>query len=138
MSCIHELTKYEGTVLDEIVDLYKIKMKRDNSDLHKNLTSKWEAQEVYNDVVTPNGMIPVWEYGRDCDMVSYGNAYILKAPTFRDWQKHVDETYYWAEGPVGISILPSWDEYLKARGQSYSRDLIAEAHENGHPHVVYA
>ena len=136
-SCAYELTKYSDQVVDEIVALLKLKMNRVKSDLHRNLERTWEMKERYEDVVTPNGMIPVWESGRDCDMVSYGNAYILNAPTFSDWQKHVDEVYYWAEGPVGVSIIPSWDEYLEARGQSYSRDLIAEATEDGHPHVVY-
>jgi hypothetical protein len=75
----------------------------------------------------------VWS-GMDCDCVRYsGDAHLVKA-NWRAIEKHVYDTYKWADGPCGYYITtPS----AAAEIERQSRDLALEAFEDGHPHCVY-
>lgn len=136
-SCVHELAKYNGIVLDEICNLYRLAMRNRDSHLHRKLERRWSDMETFAAVRTIAGHVPYWESGRDCDCVQYGNACVLKCDTYWDYERHITKIYEDAEGPVNVSIIPTWDDYHEAKDQSYSRDLIAEATEDGHPHCVY-
>lgn len=84
------------------------------------------------------GIIYVWETGMDCDCVQFGGLRKITVPegedivaVFEAWE---NEQYDGADGPLSHAIIT----YERAQEvQPYSRDLAAEAYENGHPHVVY-
>lgn len=69
--------------------------------------------------------------GRDCDCVEFVYSTLMSRPTvMRLWSEERD-TFYWADGPISIGYCrPS------ERPGNYSRDLVMEAFENGHPHFV--
>lgn len=77
-------------------------------------------------------MIYVIYGGMDCDCVSYERSTTCaNQADFEEWE---DCMYEDAEGPVWARQV-SKSEYDKHQPQS--RDLALEAHEDGHPHVVY-
>jgi hypothetical protein len=82
-----------------------------------------------------DGKVAVVYNERDCDMVqSNGNVEILPASAvaFIRW---LDKKLEWAEGPV------NWELYSPSETvgiEQTTRDLVMEAFEDGHPHVVYA
>lgn len=81
-----------------------------------------------------NGWIAVVESGRDCDGVKYsGRVHDCEANP-QAYHKLCSDILSWADGPCGFYIThPS-----AAAEISYeSRDLGAEAFENGHPHALY-
>lgn len=74
----------------------------------------------------------VWS-GRDCDGVQYTGNVELADATVNAVQAAIDTTYEWADGPCSCYI----ERPSVAQGIPYtSRDLVMEAHENGHPHVL--
>lgn len=82
-----------------------------------------------------DGKIAQYKNGMDCDCVKFSSCRIITAIAAGLIVRYEDDSYKWADGPLNVSYgKPSEvkEEY------SESRDLIAEAHEDGHPHVVYA
>jgi len=81
-----------------------------------------------------NGRVAVIESGMDCDCVQYtGHVHDFPSDTVGFYGALAD-MYSWAEGPISWRIVkPSESHFIERT----SRDLIMEAHENGHPHVVY-
>ena len=59
----------------------------------------------------------------------------LKPAGAMQWQRHIENLYEYAEGPVWFWLVPK-GELPDARFGS--RDLALEAFENGHPHICYA
>lgn len=81
------------------------------------------------------GKVCAIESGRDCDGVQYaGKVHTIDA-NIAAWRKLYDDLGNWADGPFSLSVAsPS-----EARAIEYtSRDLVMEAHEDGHPHVIYS
>lgn len=75
----------------------------------------------------------VWN-GRDCDGVRYHNAVSYVEATVKAVDEHIEHTYAWADGPCSYYITtPTYGRTL----QYDSRDLVAEAFEDGHAHVIY-
>ena len=80
-----------------------------------------------------NGIVAIVWSGRDCDGVSSCYATQYKACAFAI-ECDVYREYEHAEGPLRFEFArPSDIESFKG----YSRDLSAEAYENGHNHIVY-
>jgi len=80
-----------------------------------------------------NGKLLVVESGRDCDGVQYsGRKYTIDATAkaFHDLHNEIAE---WADGPFRLTIVPFDTEV-----EYTSRDLVMEAYEDGHPHVIYS
>ena len=79
------------------------------------------------------GQVLVIESGRDCDGVEYdGRCHTIDATraAFDDLDARLGD---WADGPYSLSVArPSQAASVRYE----SRDLVAEAHENGHPHVI--
>lgn len=78
------------------------------------------------------GRIVVVESGRDCDGVQYsGRTHEIDASlkALVELEDHINE---WADGPFSLAIVP-WNTEVEYT----SRDLVLEAYENGHPHVIY-
>ena len=92
--------------------------------------AKWVAKIKAH---TEGGHVGIYTSGIDCDGVQYeSNASILPAHRVII-DKYIDDAYYWADGPMAHHLVkPS-----KAHKQhAWSRDLAAEAFENGHPHTL--
>lgn len=85
----------------------------------------------------PDGTVYLSESGRDCDGVQYwGQIHTLQEPTVEAFNALADDINQWADGPFYLTIL--WpDEVEEARANAGQRDLVAEAYEDGHPHVIY-
>lgn len=79
------------------------------------------------------GQVAVVESGMDCDCVAYdGRVHIIDATpvAFDALDRRIAE---WADGPYRLRIVsPSEAEHIHPE----SRDLVLEAHENGHPHHI--
>ena len=82
---------------------------------------------------TENNIVAIFEDGMDCDCVKYSRTYHKKALSVMEYIKFKNNTYAWADGPVSVG----YGKPSKHPVESHSKDLAAEAYENGHPHVVY-
>ena len=89
-----------------------------------------ETQQISS--CAENGKVAVVWSGMDCDCVRYsGDCYLVEA-TRNAVDQHVDSYYEYADGPCGYYICKPSE-----RPDYHSRDLAAEAFENGHPHHIY-
>jgi hypothetical protein len=79
-----------------------------------------------------DGKVRVVESGRDCDGVEYdGRMHVIDA-TPRAFDELHDRIGQWADGPFHLALIPPGQpdpDYT-------SRDLVAEAFEDGHPHHI--
>ena len=76
-------------------------------------------------------------YSRDCDMTEVQGVSFFECPRRPSvWDQYMDDQLEWADGPMHWTILPP-EEGRRLGKQRHTRDLAMEAHENGHPHVVY-
>lgn len=99
-----------------------------------NERAQWKAQL---DASTEGGRVAVCRSGMDCDCTKYFDVRITEAPAsivawLRDHERHCE----WLDGPES-----TWFDRPSnfVEGDCHeSRDLILEAFEDGHPHVVYA
>ena len=82
-----------------------------------------------------NGMIAMVESGRDCDGVQYSGKVKLVPATMAAYVEEYNRTAEWADGPFCFTVM-SPSEALRV--QYTSRDLVMEAFEDGHPHVIYS
>lgn len=82
-----------------------------------------------------DGQILVIESGRDCDGVEYTGRTRLIEATPAAFRALDDEIAEWADGPYELSVARPSE---RASIAYQSRDLVAEAHEDGHPHVIYS
>lgn len=81
-----------------------------------------------------HGKVALVESGMDCDCVSYGNHATVLDADLKAVEAHIDSALSWADGPMHFCLMtPSEAALLKPR----SRDLAAEAHEDGHPHSIH-
>lgn len=81
-----------------------------------------------------NGMVALFEGGRDCDGVRYHgrSCGLIPATVQAYWQEH-SRIAEWADGPFYLQIVkPSEAELVVYT----SRDLVLEAYEDGHPHRI--
>lgn len=79
------------------------------------------------------GKVAIVESGRDCDGVQYSGKVSIIPATYEAFCAAWDDIADWADGPFHLSVeRPS----IARRMRYESRDLVAEAFENGHPHVL--
>ena len=79
----------------------------------------------------------VWVYRRSMDCDCAVSEYVTRWPADLDGYVAAFEAVQdWAEGPETVAIISAVE--AAEFGPRRSRDLALEAHENGHPHVVYA
>src|SRR2546426_11067477 len=81
-----------------------------------------------------NGKVGVVENGRDCDGVKYWGRVHIIAATLTAFRKLDDEMGQWADGPYHFSLCRVSE---LDRVEYGTRDLVMEAHEDGHRHVIY-
>ena len=84
---------------------------------------------------TDFGTVFVHRHGMDCDGVTHSQLCEFPAD-FAGFNRAVDEILAWADGPECFDILTP--EKALSFDPTPSRDLHAEAHENGHSHLVLA
>jgi hypothetical protein len=83
--------------------------------------------------VARDGKVGVFVRSTDCDHCTATSLNIIPASVIRA-ERFERDVYRWAEGATYISYVdPKEEETFEAS----FRDGIAEAHEDGHPHVVY-
>lgn len=88
--------------------------------------------KAHIEACTEDGKIAVVRSGMDCDCTEYLDQHHIAAPSLMAWQKMEEEHEQWLDGPCSTWIgKPS--DYPEGHA---SCDLVAEAHENGHPHSV--
>lgn len=77
------------------------------------------------------GMVKVIESGRDCDCVEYdGRVHIIEA-TLEAYEELDSNIGEWADGPYQLEIV-----HMSEHHEYSSRDLVLEAHEDGHRHSI--
>lgn len=98
--------------------------------LQTRLRIKKRIAEVQNE-----GKVKVVESGMDCDGVKYTGK-IHEIPANADsYEELWDELNGWADGPFCLRLI---DEDEAQTTEYQSRDLVAEAFENGHAHILYS
>ena len=102
--------------------------------LHREISSKGRLQDTIDECKTADGKLYLEETGRDCDGVRYqGKVHTCEATAKAYWDLH-DTIGSWRDGIFGLHIITEQE----AKEMRYSsRDLVAEAFENGHPHVIF-
>jgi hypothetical protein len=80
-----------------------------------------------------NGFVSIVWSGRDCDGVYGCHAETYKACPIAI-EADIERRYEWADGPMSFEFAKPSDIY---GFESYSRDLGAEAFEDGHNHIIY-
>ena len=78
-----------------------------------------------------DGMIAINYDQMDCDCSQWFSSVVVPAHAMIV-ERHVDQTYYHAEGPVRW-----WLSSPETKVEYSSRDLALEAYEDEHSHVVY-
>lgn len=95
-----------------------------------------ENGAVYNTLrkCVEGGKLGVVRSGMDCDHSAYRREYAIEAPRgVKEWLRDEAKHQYWLDGPEATTLCrPS--EIDSSR--NWSRDLAAEAFENGHPHYI--
>jgi len=80
-----------------------------------------------------DGKVAIVESGRDCDGVEYSGKVSIIPSTLEAYCAACDQIAEGADGPFWLDVeRPSIARTLRYE----SRDLVAEAFENGHPHVL--
>lgn len=81
------------------------------------------------------GKIWVCETGRDCDCVQYTRRPYQIDATPKAYFTEYGRIAEWADGPFHLHVM----EFVQAQAVvPASRDLAAEAFEDGHPHSIHA
>lgn len=74
--------------------------------------------------------VAIWVWQRDCDCCEGTSCHIIR-PTRKALDAFIERTYLGAEGPVSWSIHRPSEPF-----ESYTRDRVLEAFEDGHPYSV--
>ena len=90
------------------------------------------AVKAMLDGADTGGMVCLVSSGMDCDHATWLYGDIVPTPTVTAFMRQHAAYMAGAEGPQGMYAVPPTE-----CPESESRDLILEAFEDGHPHVVY-
>lgn len=91
-----------------------------------------DCERLAEDVDGVPTIAVVWS-GMDCDCSAYRNVVRLVQGGAKEVDEHIKHTMKWSDGPCDFVLAaPSAVAGLR---ESH-RDLAAEAHEDGHPHLV--
>ena len=116
--------KYEPVSLRQIKLRIQDKLRFTIKNLKWDFTHKVRKQPVYTVVETT-----------DCDMCT-STSFVKYENGFEYIAYQEDESNFeWLEGPYSENFI-SEEEYLEYQGQSFTRDRIMEAYENGNGNSV--
>lgn len=82
------------------------------------------------DGVYVGDVVAVVTWSRDCDHVC-GESRSLIPATLRAYDAFRERQLHWAEGPMSFRLQRRSEPF-----RSWSRDMVMEAHEDGHRHSV--
>lgn len=107
----------------------------EHSELHWNINQRG-SMRAHFEAVQQNGKIGIIVAGMDCDCVKYHYEHVEPVPvSMMVWQRGEQKRCDYAEGPESVHyVSPNEVQH----GAYWSRDLVMEAYEDGHSHVVYA
>lgn len=106
-------------------------------------TQRYRAQQELNDATFSFGCLQqllrdgkcyLSRFERDCDMMQ--SFSVRQCNSLESAIRYRDSVYEGAEGPCSVRPLTR-EEYDEAKPCEETRDLALEAHEDGHPHVIY-
>ena len=102
--------------------------------LNESINWKQRVVESVAKYKTPDGGVYLERSGMDCDCVSYaGDVMYIPDATPKEVARSMDHCEQWADGPVHYRFITE----AEAKQMRYrSCDLIARAHEDGHPWCV--
>jgi hypothetical protein len=81
-----------------------------------------------------DGEIGIMVNGMDCDCVQFSYGSVIRVNSITELTDRIEKMYEYSDGPLNISYCtPEQANKVKYT----SRDLAAEAFEDGHSHVVY-
>lgn len=83
--------------------------------------------------VASDGLVQLVQSGMDCDCVRYCHGGVYVPASVIKVEHEIDEIRLWADGYVYVAVVSPHE-----RVTSRSDDLATAAHEDGHPHCVYA
>ena len=112
--------------------IYADKFKKSHKNEGINRRAKIKAQLIA--MGSPDS-VAIFSSGMDCDCnqyVNYGGYQVAATPMAID--KEIQSCYECADGPINVWFT-TIKEGKKLKKESY--DLIAAAHEDGHPSTVY-
>lgn len=90
------------------------------------------VNEVLADMAE-DGKVAYVESGRDCDGVEYSGCVHIMDATLEAYEALDTLIGEWADGPYQLALM----RVSKTRSVTYeSRDLVMEAHEDGHRHSI--
>ena len=118
------------TLLSSALEGLILRTGRNEHSIHKAMNLIRTSEKI-DEHATRDGMLRVVESGRDCDGVEYDGRVHTCEATLDGFEKLHDEIGEWADGPFRLDIV-AWDEDVEYT----TRDLVMEAHENGHRHSI--
>jgi len=77
-----------------------------------------------------DGQIAIITWSRDCDHVCGESRFLVEA-TAKAVDARIERDLAWADGPMSHRLAAPSEPF-----QGWSRDMAAEAFEDGHPHSV--
>lgn len=126
---INTSPRFDCKVLKLLAKLYGARLKERRFARLQRLAFLQQIRDYAED-----GQIAVVWSGMDCDGVRYSGDVRMVSATKQDVTEHIDHVYEWADGPCVYSLMrPSCARELEYQ----SRDLAAEAHEDGHSHCLF-
>lgn len=82
------------------------------------------------EMLAEGGKVGVIVWSRDCDHVCGESKYVIDA-TLKAYDAFVERQLDGAEGPMSFRLCRASQPF-----KGWSRDMVLEAHENGHAHLV--
>lgn len=117
--------------------IYRMMRKTHSVKNHLNLYDRLEKRSNLAAALQEyaiNGVVYVQVTGHDCDHSTYD--YVRKVPaTPMHYDRFEADQYECREGPEYHNWLTAQE--VQAYEPAPSRDLVLEAFENGHPHVIH-
>jgi hypothetical protein len=135
MDIFHKLRQHEKITSKAADEALRLKrLAKHQKRLHKNLNMHFATVEMIRQF-EHEGRLYLEESGIDCDCVQYaGTIHEIEASPYA-LRKLEEEISRWADGTFSLQPLRFEDvEDIRC----VTRDLAAEAFEDGHQHAVYS
>lgn len=123
-------TPFEGTTIGLFI---LNQWSEEGQQFHQRLNKRWNMMAQIDECRRADGKMWITESGMDCDCSRYSGHLHECDANIISFYKLWDYIGEWADGP--FSLYPITE---KQAGESRptSRDLVMEAHEDGHPHSI--
>jgi hypothetical protein len=128
------LVDREVTAIQNMAFLSATRRQWGRDQLNESINWKnWIVESVAK-FKTADGKVYLDRSGMDCDCVQYaGDVACIDDATPKEVAKFIEHCEYWADGPIHFRFIT--EEQAK-RTRYQSCDLVARAHEDGHPGYI--